>query len=260
MKNNRPLIITIVVLAVPVLWVGCGKPAAPEPVASEAPKEVSVDKWHTNVVTRWETNIVERWQTNTVVQNFTNEVVKEVPAKLSPAAIEAATVGYKFLKAPSAASSGDAFYAASPLAVEVAVNACDKSVVAEDANTLKGKVEAALRARSIALAPNSPHRLCLTVTPVLMNNLPSVASLAFRMDLKETVALQRKGDIIRCDAIVWSMSGSKLVRTTDMEAEMNTALEEQVAKFCDAYVKAKQVEADVKARIPSVPSDLLSGA
>lgn len=261
MKTYRAI---VVVLSVLILWLGYLQLSRPGKLASEPPQDRwhtnTVELWHTNTVSLRPTNMVELWRTNTVVQNFTNEVVKEVAAQLSPAAKQAATAGFKYLNAPLSASSSDALYRVSPIAVEVVMNAFDTSLAAEDADTVRKHVEGILQARSIPIAENSPYRLKLTITPLWRSGVPRVALLTFQLDLKESVALQRQDDVIRCDGIVWSTVGSKLVRTPQMAEELKATLPEQLDKFCKDYLKAKETEPDVKSRMVPVPNDLLPGA
>ena len=157
MKTSR---ILIVVLSLLVLWLGYLQLSKTRTPAAGPSKDLwhtnTVNLWHTNTVTQWRTNTAEMWRTNTVVQNFTNEIVREVPAKLSPAAREAATAGYRYLNAPLAASASDALYKAPQIAVEVNTKACDRTQVAEDAATIKKNVEAALRAQGVATGDGSP--------------------------------------------------------------------------------------------------------
>jgi hypothetical protein len=269
MKTYRTL---IVILSVLVLWLGYlqlsrnKRPAGEQTqeggqTATEAKwRTNTVELWHTNTVATRYTNTVELWRTNTVVQNFTNEVVKEVAARLSPAAKEAAIAGYKFLNAPMSANNSDALYKASPIAVDIVVNAADKSVVVEDAATIKKNAEAMLQSRNIPVSESSPHRLSISITPSWRSDMPRVAILTFRLDLREKVAVQRQGDVIRSDAIVWSTLGSKFVRTLDLAEELKTAMQEQLEKFASDYLKAKDTQKEMESRIPAVPNDFLAGS
>jgi hypothetical protein len=258
MKTSRTV---IVVLSLLVLLLGYLQLSRTKTTATAPAKDLwhtnTVNLWHTNTVNLSRTNTVELWRTNTVVQNFTNEIVKEVPARLSPAAREAATVGYRYLNAPLVANASDALYKAAQIAVEVNTKACDKTQVAEDATTVKKSVEAALRAQGIAIGDNSPLRLNLTITPVLSTDVPRIAILAVRLDLKERTALQRQSDLIRVDSTLWSTAGSKLVRSASLEEDLRAGIQEQLEKFCKDYSKAKEKEKDLESRIPAMPNNFL---
>jgi hypothetical protein len=220
----------------------------------------TLDLWHTNTVVQWETNTVEMWHTNIVVQNFTNEVVKEVAAQLSPAAKQAVTAGFKYLNAPLSTGDSEALYGVNTVGVDVVLNGFDQSLIAEHADTVRKSAESILQDRCIPISVKSPHRLVVTVTPLWKSDVPRVAIVACRLDLKERAAVQRQGDVIRCDGIVWSTEGSKLVRTFQMTEELKTAVQEQLDKFCHDYLKAKATEEDVKSRIVPMPQDLVPGA
>jgi hypothetical protein len=220
----------------------------------------TLDLWHTNTVVQRETNTVEMWHTNTVVQNLTNEVIKEVAAQLSPTAKQAVTAGFKYLNAPISAGGIEALYGVSTVAVDVVMNGLDQGLTAEHADTVRKSAEGILRDRSIPISGTSPHRLVVTITLLWKSDVPRVAIIACRLDLKEKVAIQRQGDVIRSDGIVWSTADAKLVRTFQMEEELKTAVQDQLEKFCSDYLKAKETEGDVKSRIVPMPQDLLSGA
>jgi len=220
----------------------------------------TLDLWHTNTVVQRETNTVEMWHTNTVVQNLTNEVIKEVAAQLSPTAKQAVTAGFKYLNAPISAGGIEALYGVSTVAVDVVMNGLDQGLTAEHADTVRKSAEGILRDRSIPISGTSPHRLVVTINPLWKSDVPRVAIIACRLDLKENVAIQRQGDVIRSDGIVWSTADAKLVRTFQMEEELKTAVQDQLEKFCSDYLKAKETEGDVKSRIVPMPQDLLSGA
>ena len=279
MKTDRVLVI---VLSLLVLWLGYLQLSRKKPI-SEPPREmwhtntVAVDQWHTNTVAvnqwhtntmnlwrtntltlnQWHTNTVELWHTNTVVQNFTNEIVKEVPAQLSPAARDAATIGYRYLNAPLAANASDALYKAGPIAVEVNMAACDRSLAAENTALVKKNAEAALRSRNIAIGESSPHRLSITIAPVWNTDVPKVAIMAFRLDLKEKTVLQRQNDLVRFNSILWSSAGSSLVRKVSVEEDLTAGVQEQIDKFCKDYLKAKETEKGLESRIPTMPNGFL---
>jgi hypothetical protein len=261
MKINHAVIVVLSVITAWLAYLQLSRSGKP---ASEPPKDLwhtnAVEMWRTNAVVMWRTNTVEQWRTNTAVQNFTNEVVKEVPARLSPAAKEAATVGYKYLNAPVSANSSEALYKATPIAVDVSVNANDKGALARESDNIRKNVEEMLRSQGVQVDKSSPYHLKLTLTPAWMNDLPSVGLLTFKLEMKEKVALKRQGDVIQCDGVVWSTTGSKLIRTANLADELKSALGDQVEKFCSDYAKAKEKEKEVKSRMPTIPGDFLSGA
>ena len=200
------------------------------------------------------------WHTNTVVQNFTNEVIKVVAAQLSPTAKQAVTAGFKYLNAPLSTGGSEVLYGVRAVGVDVVMNGFDPGLVVEHADTVRKSAESILQDRSIPISRTSPHRLVVTITPLWRSDVPRVAIVACRLDLKERAAVQRQGEVIRCDGIVWSTADAKLVRTFQMSDELKTAVQEQLNKFCHDYFKAKATEEDVKSRIVPMPQDLVPGA
>ncbi len=259
MKTYRTL---VVVLSLVVLWLGYVQLFKNKPV-SAPPREMwhtnTVNLWHTNtvVVNSWHTNTAELWRTNIVVQNFTNEIVKEVPAQLSPAAREAAAVGYRYLNAPLAANTSDALHKTGPIAVDINMAGFDASLVAEYTALVRKSIEETLRSRNIAIGATSPHRLSITITPVWNTDVPRVAIMAFGLDLKEKTVMQRQGDLIRFDSVLWSTAGSKLVRKVSVEEDLASGTQEQLEKFCKDFLKAKETEKSLEIRVPTIPNGFL---
>jgi len=228
--------------------------------------EMVKEMWHTNTMERWFTNTVERWRTNslevsrstTLTQPVTNEVIKEVPAKLTALQKRAATIGYKYINAPALELGNDALYKARPIAVDVQIEASALSIVTDDPATIRKKIELALTARDIPVAEKSPHHLSLRIGRVWMTDVPGVALLASKLELKENVVLQRKGDFIKGSAIVWSTATSKLARSFNAPQEADACMQESVEKFCDSYLKTKQAEKLIESRVPNVPRNFLA--
>jgi len=257
MKTYRALVgilsVLVVVLAY-LAWSGHSKP-------EQAAKEM----WYTNTVERWRPNTVEKWFTNdlqisrttTLTQPVTNEVIKEVPAKFSALERRAASVGYKYLNAPSLSNGSDTLYKAGPIAVEVNVSSSAANVLTEKPEAIKARMEASLRSRNIPVADNAPYHLKLNVNRPWATDLPGVSIISSRLELRENVAAQRQSDVIACSGIVWSTSTSKLVRNFHGAEELSTCIQEPLDKFCSDYRKAKEGEKTVEARIPAFPSDFL---
>jgi len=260
MKTYRVL---VVVLSLLVLWLAYLVLFSSKKPAVEETKAM----WHTNTVERWRTNTVEMWRTNnvgvehtnTIVQTVTNEVIKEVPASLSPAERQAATVGYKYSKAPQVSDGSDSLYKAGPVAVEVHIDEDAATFLTEKPDAVKNKVELALRSRNIPVAETSPYRLNLDISAIWRTDVPQVAILRVRLDLKQNVALQRQSDIIECNGIVWSTATSRLIRAIYASQELKDCLQDPVDKFCNDYLKAKEREKEVESRIPALPQGFLSG-
>jgi len=259
MKTYR---ILVVVLSLLVLCLAYLALSGHRNAAGEQVKEM----WYTNTVELWRTNIVELWRTNTMevsvtktlMQPFTNEVVKEVPARLSAAERRAALVGYKYLNAPSLSDGSDTLYKAGPLAVDVSVLPNVPKVLQADADALKKQIELALNSRSIPVDGKSPSHLSLAVAPVWATDMPRVALLRFRLELREQAASERQGDIVDCGAVVWSTEKSKLVRTAVTSEDVKDSVQEEVDKFCQDFLKAKEAEKTVESRLPAIPADFLS--
>ncbi len=263
MKTER---VIIAILAVLVLLLGYlqffGKKPATETVANDKPAE----NWHTNSVVMWQTNTIERWQTNTVqvmctntvVQPVTNEVIKEVAAKLTPAERQAATVGYKYMKAPTLADGSDSLYKVSPISVSVAVDESARSILGGDTSSLSKKIEEVLRARNVPVAAGSPYSLRLTVGSSWRTDVPRTALLNYRLELTQNVALQRQDDLVQCGGTVWSTGSSQLARTVNAVEDVSLGLEQPLEKFCKDYLSAKQKEKELESKIPALPSDFLS--
>jgi hypothetical protein len=258
MKTQRVLIVVLSLLVVLLAIVAYRK----------KPDEVAATAWHTNTVEKWYTNTVEKWLTNntevsvtkTILQPITNEIIKEVPAKLSPAERLAAIVGFKSLNAPVLDPGSDALYKVSPLAVEVYVDPGTASQLGVDTDAIKKKIEAALGARSIPVAGDSPHRLSLGLNARWRNGDPHVALLLGELDLKETASIERQKDIVKCSGVVWSTTSSKLIRTSNMPEELDNSIQEPIDEFCKQYLKAKEKEKEIESRVPPVSPELLSEA
>ena len=258
MKTHRTLIIVLSLLVVGLGYIAISgrRKLGEQPEAMW--RTNSVERWHTNTLELWRTNIVEVARTNIVVQPVTNEVIKEVPAKLSVVERRAATVGYKYINAPSLESGSDILYKTSPLSVDVYVDDVAAKILGEDANALRQTCEAFLGSRSILVAEKSPYHLSLNVSAAWRTDVPRVALFTSRLELKENVALQRQSDVIQCAGIVWSTATSRLLRTINMEQEVKRCIEEPLDKFCNDYLKAKEREKAVESRIPPIPNDFLS--
>ncbi len=252
MKTQRTLTILLAVLVVvfAFLWLS-GKKSG-----GEQSKEI----WHTNVVQVWHTNIVEGLtnivrveRTNTVVKTVTNVVTKQVPAKLAAQEKQAGAAGAKYLKAPSVAEGVTALYKASPVAVEAHIDGGATNLVTEGVVALRKEVETVLGSRNIRVSANSPYQLVLRVSGSWITDTPRVALLSLRLELRETVALQRQNDIVKCPAAVWGTTLHRLVRTIDTSEEVEKAVEDTVQRFCDDFTKAKESEKKVESRLPTVP-------
>jgi hypothetical protein len=263
MKTYRTLTIALAVLAAlfAFLWLSGGKKPAVEQ-ANELWHTNTAQLWHTNTVQLWCTNTVDRWRTNTVqvehtntvVQTVTNEIAKEVPARLSAQEKQAGTAGFKYLNAPSLAEGSSALFKASPVAVEVLLDDSATKTLTEGPDGVRQAFEAALGSRNIPVAANSPGQLSLSIQQSWATDVPRVALLSFRLELRETVALQRQSDVVKCPAVVWSTKLFKLVRTFNTQEEVKQAVQDAVGRFCDDYAKAKESEKEVESRVPAVPS------
>jgi hypothetical protein len=271
MKANRVLknLLSSVLVGFAFLMLsGCGKSAGEKPkdLARTTTVEVwrtnTVEVWRTNTVRLWTTNTVEVWRTNIVLQPVTNEVIKEVikevPARLSTPQKQAATAGYQYLNAPMLPNGSDALYKASPLAVEVRIDETVRSMLAEDTDAVRKTMERALRSRNIPVAEKSPYHLSLSVTVPWATDVPSVALFMFRLELRESVALRRQNDVIGSSGIVWTATKlGTLARDTAAE-EVKNSIQDQLAKFCNDYLKAKANEKEIESRLPAIPNELLS--
>jgi hypothetical protein len=261
MKNNRTLTIVLAVLTVlfAFLWLSGRKKAADQAQDSGRANTVQVERtntvqlWHTNTIEKWRTNTVQVDHTNTVVQTVTSEVVKEVPAKLSAEEKSAGAAGVKYLNAPGLVAGAGSLYKATPIAVQAQIEAAANGIINGGSVAVKKTVEAALSSRSIPVDAKSPQQLNLGISVIWTTDVPSVALLSFRLELREAVALQRQGDIVKGPAAVWSTTSSKLVRTASGSEDLNEAVNEVVARFCDDYAKAKETTKAVESRVPAVP-------
>ncbi len=247
------LSLAVVVLACLLLF-GRAKPAG------EKPREM----WYTNTVEAWHTNVVEKWRTNTIeverptTVTVTNEIIKEVPAKLSELERQAAIVGYKYIQAPLLTNSCDALYKTSPLAVEVHITESAKHLLTGATGTIRKRAEDVLRSRSIPVAEESPYHLSLSIATLWETDLPRVALLVYRLELRGTASLERQNDIIKSAGSLWSTSTSQLVRTGSVMQDVSKSLQEQVGKFCQDYLDAKGKEKEIESRTPAIPADFLS--
>jgi hypothetical protein len=244
----------VVVLAY-LAWSGHSKPTA------ETAKEMwytnTVERWHTNTVEKWFTNAMEISRTTTLTQPVTNEVIKEVPAKFSQLERRAAASGYKYLNAPSLEGASDVLYKTGPMAVEVNVSEGAANIVTETPAAIKKRAEEALRARNIPVAEKAPYRLRLNLNRLWATDVPGVCLLSSRLELRENVSAQRQSDVVACSGIVWSTATSKLVRSSNGADELNACIQEPIDKFCNDYLKAKDGEKTVEARLPAFPNDFL---
>jgi hypothetical protein len=252
---NIVLCLVVVCLAYLVLARG-GKPEGGKP--TEMWRTNTVEMWRTNTVEMWRTNTVEMWRTNTILRPVTNEVIKEVPARLSPLAKRAATVGYKFLNAPLLAQKSDSLYKASPIAVEVSVDGSLRNLVAADTDSVRKGIEQALRSRGISVADKSPYHLSLNITGLWTTDVPSVALFMFRLELREKVALLRQGDAVECAGSVWTTAALGTARKDSVAKDVKAFTQTQVDKFCNDYLQAKGREKEIESRLPTVPDDFLS--
>jgi hypothetical protein len=252
MKTNRALtsVLAVLVVLFAFLWLS-GRKKAAEPG----------EMWRTNIVQVFQTNtvdsgpekIVQVERTNTIVQTVTNVVVKEVPVRLSAQEQQAGVAGVKYLKAPSLAEGSTALYKASPVVVEMHVNTTATNIVTDRPADLKKTVEAALSSRDIPVTASGPYRLSLHVSGSWVTDMPMVAVLSFRLELLETVALQRQSDIIKCPAAVWSTTLVRMVRTVNTSEEVKKAVQDTVERFCDDFATAKDGQQKVESRLPTVP-------
>jgi len=263
MKTNR---ILIIVLSLVIVWLAylaffsSRKGADGKPVELWHTNTVAV--WHTNNITaeRWHTNTIELVRTNTILQPVTNEVIKEVAARLSEQERQAAIAGFRFLHAPTAVSGPAALYKASPIAVEVTIDESAKKLVADDKDAVRKRIEATLKAQNIPVAEKSPYRLSLAIEQLWSTDVPRVALLGLRLELRENAVLQRSGDVIQSAGEAWSSATPRLVRIPNASEELKTAVDEVVNKFCADYLKAKDNEKDLESRVPGIPADFLSGS
>jgi hypothetical protein len=260
MKTYRFL---IAVLSLPVVCIACLALSGCQKPAAEAPKELwhtnTVELWHTNTVENWRTNALEVVVTNTLVQVVTNEVTKEVPAKLSALEKRAGLVGYKQINAPSLASGSEALYKAGPFAVDVYARKGAAQLPGWDAQAVSKQIEDTLKSNNIPVAAASPAHLSLELTPVWATDVPRVALVMVRLELSEKVALDRQSDVVDCAGSVWSKAASKLIRTGGVSEDLKDAVQDQVDSFCRDFLKARDTEKAVQARILAVPDDFLSG-
>jgi len=259
MKTQR---IVIVILAVLVVWLAYLQLSGGTKPATDKPNEIwrtnTVELWRTNTTQMWRTNTVELWRTNMILQTVTNEVIKEVPARLSAPATQAATSGYKYLNAPLVTDSSDRLYKASPVAVEVLMGDGVQGMLGEDAAVSKASIEGALRSRSIPVEGKSPYQLSLNMASSWTTDVPNVRICTFSVELRENVVLQRQGDVVTSAGVVWRSTTSKLIRTGNAAADVNAAVDAQLEKFANDYRKAKERQKEVESKLPTIPADFLS--
>jgi len=257
MKTYRNLVSVLAVLAVLIsgLCVSCGK----KPVVAEQPQQPPQEMWHTNTVEMWHTNTVEMWytntvevqHTNTVVQTVTNEVIKHIPAKLSAEQLQASATGHKFTSAPAVEGKSDPLYKVTPLAVTVNIDDKAASVLGANADAVTRSLDFALSSQAIPRAAQSPYNLILDVTSLWKTDEPRVAILELTLDLKQTATVQRGGDLIKCPAVVWTTTVTRLIRTVDIPNEVRLAVNDVVGQFAKDWLQAKKDEASVQAKIPA---------
>ena len=165
MKTNRVLIAVLCVLVLLLAYLALsGRIRFGGEAAQERWYTNTVEMWHTNTVEMWRTNTMDKWRTNAMEVApivVTNEVIKEVPAKLSAQTRQAAIAGYKYLNAPSLTENGAAFYKATPVAVDVALEPGAQRIVIEDPNVIRDRIKADLNSRGIQVAEKSPYHLNL---------------------------------------------------------------------------------------------------
>jgi len=256
--------ISIVVLSILVVILGIlaltGRTKPTEPSV--------VERWQTNTVERWQTNVVEMWRTNTLeIQRgsvlkeiVTNEVIKPVPAKLTAGERQAATLGYMYINAPSIDDQTYALYQASPVALEVTADRSATNPFIARPETIKQKIEEALRSQGIPLAEKSPYKLSLRMDAVWTASLPGVALVTSRLELKDNVVVKRQDAVLRYAGTLWDTSTSRLVRTGGSQGELDACVKDVTDKFCRDYQKAKENAKEVESRLPKVPSDFLAEA
>lgn len=254
MKSQRVLIIVLALLVIVLGYMAFrNKPQEVSHAGTAEPTPTKpVEMWQTNVVERWRTNT--ELVTNTVTQVVTNELIKEVPAKLSADEKQAVAVGYKYLHAPVLEDAADALYKLGPISVDVYVDTSAANILGQNMDELKRKVEGALQARNVPVRDQSRHQLRVNISPRWRMSDPRVALVTCHLELRETAALDRQGDIVKRPSIVWSTSAATFVRTFDMAEEVDKAMHGPVNKFCDDYLHAKEREKEIQARIPAVPA------
>ena len=227
-------------------------PGKPSPAAT-SPAEL----WRTNVVERWRTNT--ETVTNVVVQPVTNEVVKEVPAKLSSAERDAAVLGFKYLHAPTLEDSADALYKVGPVAVEMYIDSGSATILGQNMDELRSRIETALQSRNVPVKEQSPHHLRVNISPRWRMSDPRVALVSCSVELQEPSAFQRQGDIVKRVGTVWTTSTSKFIRTINLADEVEKCLQEPIDRFCDDYHHAKEREKEIQSKIPTVPAAFPAG-
>ena len=260
MKSERIVIVLLSLLVVGIAFWAFRKKGEemPQPGHAETKSSNPTDLWHTNIVERWRTNT--ETITNTVLQPITNEVIKEVPARLAGDARQAAILGYKFNHAPILEDTSEALYRVGPVAVEVYLDAGSAAILGENMDELRKKVESALAARKVPLQEQGTQRLRVNVTPRWRMSDPRVAMVSCNLELLETVALDRQGDLIKHSTVVWSTSTSQFVQTMNMEQAIDKCIESPINRFCDDFLRAKEHEKEIRSRIPSVPAGFPSAA
>jgi hypothetical protein len=265
MKTQRVIIVVLSLLVVVLAYLSFSNRKQPGQTPQTNTAANTTEMWHTNTLENWRTNTVERWFTNTVAitntvtQPITNEVLKEVPAKLSTDERQAAILGYNYIHAPLLQNASDALYKLGPVAIDVYVAASDSTVLGENTDELRKKVELALRSQNIPVAEKSQNVLRFNLNPLWRMSDPRVALVRCRLDLKGPASLQRQNDIIKCDSIVWSTTTSKFIRTIDMPESVDKCIQEPLDRFCKDYREAKEKEKELESRIPKVSANFLSG-
>jgi hypothetical protein len=261
MKTYKTLsiVLGLLVVGLAFLWLSnIGKPAPAKPV--EMWHTNTVELWRTNIIDRWCTNVVQATVTNTVANTVTNEVIREVPARLSEQDKRAMTAGYKYISAPMLGDRVDTLYKASPVSVDVELTQTASGICPEDTAKLKRTMERALRSQDLMVAEKSPYQLSLSIDGVWTTDVPSVAILIYRLELKESIALQRQNDIVRFTGVVWSTTKSKLTQSFNVADQVRTSVQGIVAEFGAEYLKSKSREKEVESKLPNLPRDLLSDA
>ncbi len=256
--------ITIVVLLLIVGWLGYMVVSSREKPGAPQPEEL----WHTNAVEVWHTNTIDVWHTNTVtapaanaaVQTVTNEVVKEVPARLTPLQMQAANLGYKLLKAPLLQNPTDALFKASPLAVDVEVDANVANILNEDGNALKQSMARMLNSRGFSVADESPYHLRLRLSALWRTDVPRVELMGYRLELTQTITAKRQEDLLDMPGTVWSAGTAKLINLNYLPADAEDGLQQLLNRFNNDYQKAKASQSSIESQLPKVPADFLPQA
>jgi len=259
MKTQRTLIVVLCLLVIGLGYLAFrNRPQeTPNPGKPVQSPLSPAENWHTNVVEQWRTNT--EIVTNVVLQPVTNEVVKEVPARLSTTDRDAAVLGYKYLHAPVLDDASDILYKVGPVAIDLYIDASSANILGENMDEMRNKIAGDLQARNVPFKDESPHHLWVSVNPRWRMSDPQVALVSCTVELKETAALQRGADMVKRPCTVWLNSTSRFVRTMNLADEVDKCVQDQVNKFCDDYLRAKEREKEIQARMPSVPAGFPSG-